>query len=1666
MNHDQSYDEQTESFDECPATAFVYETVYSHSRITTVYCESWTWNGQAYGGSATYQETALSLTYGTTVNNWWQVVSETEWPNTGDARTHNFVHVDNGTSGSTTWTDPLGVERVYEWNEWPNVPAWEGHPALKRKTFRVTRIPREENEGDPRPWNDPSYNGPLSWQFTWDRLRVTTIQGPYAVDGAGESPPSDPLTVFYTYDGAGRGLITRVDVVAEGGASTLTRAWTYEDWSEPWSGATTKRKDSRLRSYTDGRGNTWDYVFNENTLQTTILHPLVDGMQARMQQVITEDALGRVTVATEPVFAVTVTTLNTMTVSTSTSDGRTEFTYGTTWSSPSYGLLTGVRQYRGLGHTDPVDLTVDYGGVGLVKKVTEADGSADEREHGLAYDGGMRLRYIYLPDPSTGAIPGTPSDSNWSEEVRHDALGRVTCGRLRALKANGTAYTKNFITRWRWYDRAGRPIKQQLDRAPLSDSNVDPLVMTTEWDAAGRLSAVKGPIHSGNAVSETQYQFDDHGMLYKIRRLLVAGTWSEEKYGYYPTGAVKRTEDATGFAMEYDPDGFGRIVQAHILGVDSEPNPDDRTVQYTLDDEGAITETTFFDDTTILRRVEYLRDVLGRLTDEKVYDGTPSLLAWNTTAYNGLSFVSATREKLLEATLGARGQNYKCDTMGAVTAIEDTLSSEHGNRVQIVRNDAGDIIQRWYRQMRESDQGGIDHTWSRSDYAYDRRSQLTSVKRLAGLTVNDLMAEHNFTYDRLGQVVERQDRQLDATSTWRDWTKWTWEHDALGRELSETVSPNYAGTENPIALQMEYTDIPLDQGQLHTTLGFVFKRTDGRGNETTYYYDRGGRLVERRAPGYTAQSSAFRWLHEYDNAGRMTAWVDGHNARIEIVYDDLTKLVKNRKVVSNYSHLSFMTTWEDWGYDQFDRITDARTRYLTFQSASASTLVTSKASRDPLGRIQSEEYEWRGASPAPAVVSSSWTVSGGLADPLFRQQITTASGWDLHYHHDNGGRLTSMRIQSPVNNSTLEELAAWRYEGFQALGRKVYTTTGTANYFKDTLTYDGLRQLTGILSTWGQGGATTLVNDTITRDWLGNVLSVQYRRISAGAGDRFKLDGFDRLTEAKLGVPSNEFSCSYASASYGDRKIEWALDPAHNRTSVVVTAGGSATTISYGVSGTSNHYTAVDGENFVYDSNGNLVFDGDFLYKYDYLDRLCEVYYYDESAEARSSRTQLTLAQVRALLDVAAERYRDINPAEPGWGKERTPSKTLTTGQAILRALYAYDPYNRRVLEYVHEDVLSYWTAWDGWRRTDECTDNGMAFTKYRTFFDGDGIDEHLGYAVTADNGTSWTRYTYLQGHQGHVRAVIDANGNVVELYEYDPYGARSVYDSGGTLRPNGTAVHNDYGYTGRRHDDRIDAGLVYYRNRHYHPRIGRFLTYDPIGIWGDANEWGNGYSYVADRPTTGSDPLGLVGLLRPNGTEPAPDTKYLKYWNSDTVRTSNNCYSYAFNDTEPNSPNSKPEPGKKHGNSISSLGGYSEAKIADRIKKDVDRNNREIEKEKKAKGTNKSKIVFVHLKNCEKICDCGTYKVYAKWGWIMVSKKGQGSLSKVPDFHFYRQHRDGTWSHKPGHGEVRTGVKDPRKDNYELKGEKWDKDGYKKKGKYDKFGGCYCISNSGMDVK
>jgi RHS repeat-associated protein len=110
-------------------------------------------------------------------------------------------------------------------------------------------------------------------------------------------------------------------------------------------------------------------------------------------------------------------------------------------------------------------------------------------------------------------------------------------------------------------------------------------------------------------------------------------------------------------------------------------------------------------------------------------------------------------------------------------------------------------------------------------------------------------------------------------------------------------------------------------------------------------------------------------------------------------------------------------------------------------------------------------------------------------------------------------------------------------------------------------------------------------------------------------------------------------------------------------------------------------------------------------------------------------------------------------------------------------------------------------------------------------------------------------KYWYETDALGSTYAMTNGAGAVVSRSSYDVFGERALVSANDVAQP--------FGFTGREHDQ---GGLVYARNRYLSTVSGQWTQPDPLGQ--DAGP--NYFSYVNDRPTAATDPLGLIAFTLP----------------------------------------------------------------------------------------------------------------------------------------------------------------------------------------------------------
>jgi RHS repeat-associated protein len=169
-----------------------------------------------------------------------------------------------------------------------------------------------------------------------------------------------------------------------------------------------------------------------------------------------------------------------------------------------------------------------------------------------------------------------------------------------------------------------------------------------------------------------------------------------------------------------------------------------------------------------------------------------------------------------------------------------------------------------------------------------------------------------------------------------------------------------------------------------------------------------------------------------------------------------------------------------------------------------------------------------------------------------------------------------------------------------------------------------------------------------------------------------------------------------------------------------------------------------------------------------------------------------------------------------------------------------YDALGRCITRSLNGRITYY--TYDGQRPIYEWNPDG---TKAGWNLYGQGIDEILlrGDYVIVPKGQG---YFFQQNRLGSVTHLTGFAGELIEKYRYDAFGATT------TLEPVLGYFNNRFRFTGREYLEPF--GIYEYRNRAYHPGLGRFLSEDPMGF--DAGDM-NLFRYCGNDPVNRSDARG-----------------------------------------------------------------------------------------------------------------------------------------------------------------------------------------------------------------
>ncbi len=779
-----------------------------------------------------------------------------------------------------------------------------------------------------------------------------------------------------------------------------------------------------------------------------------------------------------------------------------------------------------------------------------------------------------------------------------------------------------------------------------------------------------------------------------------------------------------------------------------------------------------------------------------------------------------------------------------------------------------------------------------TNFTYDAKSNLVSVEH----AIQGGPAQRKTTILRRngvdhaetdGQIYKIIDRRWDGTGTGDDFAT-VFDYEDNGN-LKSIQTPTGPGAHPGTKLTFEHDDFDN-----------VTKVTDLLGNEWEAVYDDIGRIIEQetarekksymtyvdglmteialppnegpggtqsRSVGTSGQGRVTTFIHDY--AGRVVEVKSDNSATTTEtrLKTERTGFSELHKLVRTIDQMNKSTEWK---YDELGRAVEmvdslSRTLALAYQ---------------PFCK-QSDATSARGVKSSRSL------------DALCRPRVLETSDQGIEYRYDELGRLVEVSHRDGKS----------RY-GTRATPPHIRSDYESARYSKTEDTwryeYDHLDRMTKAIYPGGEeveyeyGYVDELLKMTdtdgkVTKYEYNNDLSVQKVII-----ERNQIDVRDFTYTYDAGG-------RMAKVVYSDG-LEVHFDDGGSPAESGFDADGQLTHMRYLKDDGQGGFELIRSFSYVYDdsgnriemleSNGTPIEDIKWLYRYDWFDRLVEVwrgvggatpalqreYVYDESDNRIYLDDHVNARTLWYRYKVVGtspdEKYSDeiVEVLEASGVGKRAPgdigdfnsletfvfdddgnmtSRTTSAGTTN----YGWDDFNNlRSVELENSTLTKH--DYDPSLIRDEMTkDSGE---KVKSFYSGMATVNE-----TSSTGSS-SNISYLKGHQllgyekngssfyfitdglSSVRAVVDTNGTEVATFEHDEFGLE--------LGASGSSPKTYVGGLGV-HDDTSETRLLYMRRRHYDPSLGRFLNRDPIGFRGGLNL----FNY----------PTNPVNLVDPEGLHP-----------------------------------------------------------------------------------------------------------------------------------------------------------------------------------------------------
>jgi RHS repeat-associated protein len=708
----------------------------------------------------------------------------------------------------------------------------------------------------------------------------------------------------------------------------------------------------------------------------------------------------------------------------------------------------------------------------------------------------------------------------------------------------------------------------------------------------------------------------------------------------------------------------------------------------------------------------------------------------------------------------------------------------------------------------------IDPNGATTRYEYDEEGNRNRI-------IDALGHECALTYNHSHQPLVLVDPEGHAWKRhYDDLNRLVVNEDPLGARRSIT----YDGDGNPVTVTGPTGG---RRRQVYSPNGLLLETTDWMGNPTRYAYDPFGRVVERIGPS----SSVVRFRYDLMGDPLVITLADG--SQIQCEYDgsgNLTQLTngKSYTITCRYGPCGRLLEYVDrtggivryqWGSEP------GRLETITNQNGEVYSLTYNQ-----LGRVVSEEsfdgrrlqFRYDAAGHCVAIVNGNRetvTLTRDLMGRLTEQLLPDATAVTFQYD----------AIGNPVAAATRDAEVRFVRDPARRLVRQsqdsdfVETQFDAAGYVIGTTTSLG-QQIDYLPDANGRLTRVTIQDQSIS--FARNARGQEVSRFLPG---KMRLDQeYDlvgRLVEQRFG-PGGLISGQLAEIPAASALIRraYTYDRGGALTSV---EEGQWTDAEYVYDPADRLLDAVRGmggsERFSYDAAGNVTRaatdESEELFRYGLGGRLLQrgqtLYYYDDNGRlvkkvepSDGSRSMEWHYEWDAL-----DQLRSV----------RTPDSELWE--------YGYDAFGRRVFKHGPGGRQRF--IWDRNVVINEIAQNGLQTAwifDHNTFVPLGKVQRGELYCVIPD-------------HLGTPRELVDRRGEIVWAANFSVWGRARKQPAG--------AIDCPIRFPGQWFDS--ETGLHYNRFRYYEAEAGRFISPDPIRLYGGLNA----YIYTRN-PINWTDPFGL----------------------------------------------------------------------------------------------------------------------------------------------------------------------------------------------------------------